>query len=48
MNYGLFYKQVDFNRHSTAVVKNAIANENLKWNPGKLQNHQTEIKDILT
>tara|TARA_B100000035_G_scaffold229756_1_gene197952 strand:- start:556 stop:1107 length:552 start_codon:yes stop_codon:yes gene_type:complete len=44
MNYGLFYKQVDFNRHSTAVVKNAIANENLKWNPGKLQNHQTEIK----
>lgn len=46
MNYGLFYKQVNFNRDSIATVQRAIANENLVWDKGKLHNQKTNTKRI--
>lgn len=44
MNYGLFYKQVTFNRDSIATVQRAIANENLQWNAGKLFDQSNDTK----
>jgi len=36
MNYGLYFKQVSFNRQSMQVVNTALAGNNYKWEDGKL------------
>ena len=44
MNYGLYYKQVNFNRASIATVQKAIANATLEWETGRLYNQKTGTK----
>jgi PKHD-type hydroxylase len=41
MNYGLFYKQVTFNRDSIATVQKAIATATLEWEKGRLYSQET-------
>ncbi len=36
MNYGLYFKQVSFNRQSMQVVNTALSGNNFKWEEGKL------------
>ena len=35
MNYGLYYKEVEFNRHSINTVRNAISGD-LDWKKGTI------------
>ena len=45
MNYGLFYKQVTFNRDSIATVQKAIATATLEWEEGRLYNQKVIQKE---
>ena len=44
MNYGLFYKQVNFNRNSISIVQKAITTATLEWETGRLYNQETGTK----
>lgn len=44
MNYGLYYKQVNFNRASIATVQKAITTATLEWETGRLYNQKTGTK----
>jgi len=43
MNYGLYYKEVEFNRHSTDVVRKAISGD-LDWKKGSLHSSQRSTR----
>ena len=44
MNYGLYYKEVSFNRHSTSIVQTALNRGDLIWTEAKLHGQKTQTK----
>ena len=58
MNYGLYFKEVSFNRQAMQIVRNAISSPDLNWKQGKLHNSSRSTrsskvawlgdKDLLT
>jgi len=44
MNYGLYYKQVSFNRQSMQVVNTALSGNNFMWEEGRLYDQKNETK----
>ena len=43
MNYGLYYKEVEFNRHSIDTVRKAISGD-LDWKKGSLHSSQRSTR----
>lgn len=44
MNYGLYYKQVSFNRQSMQVVNTALTGDSFMWQEGRLFDQKTQTK----
>ena len=44
MNYGLYYKEVSFNRQSMQVVNTALTGDSFKWEDGRLYDQKNETK----
>ncbi|AIX17131.1 2OG-Fe(II) oxygenase [Synechococcus phage ACG-2014a] len=44
MNYGLYYKEVSFNRQSMQVVNTALTGNFFKWEDGRLYDQKNETK----
>lgn len=44
MHYGLYYKQVSFNRQSMQVVNTALSGNSFKWHDGQLHGQKNETK----
>ena len=44
MNYGLFYKEVSFNRDAMNIVRKAISSPDLKWKKGSIHNSSRDTR----
>ena len=44
MNYGLYFKEVSFNKEAMNVVRNAISSPDLKWKKGSLHNSSRDTR----
>lgn len=44
MNYGLYYKEVSFNRQSMQVVNTALTGDSFMWQEGRLFDQKTQTK----
>ena len=44
MNYGLYYKEVSFNRQAMQVVNTALSGDNFKWEESRLYNQKNQTK----
>jgi len=44
MHYGLYYKQVSFNRQSMQVVNTALSGNSFKWHDGQLHDQKNQAK----
>ena len=44
MNYGLYYKEVSFNRQAMQVVNTALSGNNFKWEESRLYNQKNQTR----